>query len=121
MSLNFLTTVSLFDLTKVSHHAIQLVRQWARASLSEDRLAVREDATLTSEQIELIRRVVESIEQAEGAKLDTLPDDRVDHYVTELSSLLQEATRQQLHTSPARGQMLLMQLREQVPRKPEAV
>ncbi len=115
MSFDFLSTANLLDVANVSHHVIQLIRQWSYSTSADDELAVRGDPTLTDRQIELIRHVVDSITEAEGKQLRDIPRDRADRYVTQLSKLLQDATRREMPTSDERGRKLLDELRASYP------
>jgi len=115
MLFDFLLKENLLDVTRVSHHVIQLIRQWGYAAHVGDELAVHADPSLTDRQVELIRRVVDSITAAEGKQLRDIPEDRVDRYVVQLSKLLQDATRREMHTSAEKGKELLDELRALYP------
>lgn len=86
-----------------------------------DELAVGEDSRLTDRQIELIRRVVDSIIETEGKPLRDISEDRVDHYVIRLSRSLHDATHREMHTSDEKGGKLLGELCASYPESENAL
>ena len=108
--LEFLSPASIGDATAASHHAIQVIRQWALVAPVEDYFATI-GAELTPSQVKLVKQIVLDVEQHAHRPVRQLsPSQRV-VYVEEISKRLLELSEQQLSLDPAKGKTLLSKLR----------
>jgi hypothetical protein len=109
--LDFLKKEQIKDAAAAGHHAIQVIRQWAQVAGLQDYLALDGDTTLTPEQANIVRRIVNEIEREEKVSIRSLSQDKIMKYVFLLSDSLQELSREQLHVDKEKGKKLLDKFR----------
>ena len=111
----FLKDYDAQDVVPAIHHSIQLVRQqWAYGMTLDDRLAVRDDDTLTPEQKILIKKIISEIESREQTSIEDLDPDKTQSYITQLTDISQSLSNKQFHADENRGKKLLEELRKMI-------
>jgi hypothetical protein len=106
----FLNDTTVQDAVPAGHHAIQIVRQWAAATMrSGIRGSMTED--LTPSQATLVMRIVQEIEAHEGKAITELSEAKINEYISAVADRIEDLSRRQLGVDRSKGRTLLERLR----------
>ncbi len=108
--LEFLDAAPMGDAAVASHHAIQVIRQWATATPVEDYFATT-GTELTPSQVDLVKQIILDVERQGHRSVRELSPDQRTAYVEVISNHLLDLSNRQLQLDATEGKALLSRLR----------
>jgi hypothetical protein len=110
MMFEYLDNATIQNAFPAGHHAIQIIRkQWAYSIQNRNKTGLKEG--LNSPQDELVKRIIQDIETAEGKPVAELSSFTIDMYINIIVERIEQLSRQELNVNQSVGKNLLNQLR----------